>query len=68
MNRFLEHTGAKYPIVQAPIGWTAWSQLAVQPASLIDDVKTAKQIIDETMEELFIITERMSALNADKKF
>ena len=27
-NRFLEHTGAKYPIVQAPMGWIARSQLA----------------------------------------
>ncbi|MBV1934725.1 MAG: nitronate monooxygenase, partial [Parvibaculaceae bacterium] len=28
MNRFLEHTGAQYPIVQAPMGWIARSQLA----------------------------------------
>ncbi|MEP3246999.1 MAG: nitronate monooxygenase [Sneathiella sp.] len=28
MNRFLEHTGARYPIVQAPMGWIARSQLA----------------------------------------
>ncbi|MEO9467394.1 nitronate monooxygenase family protein [Parasphingorhabdus sp.] len=28
MNRFLEHTGATYPIVQAPMGWIARSQLA----------------------------------------
>jgi len=28
MNRFLQHTGAKYPIVQAPMGWIARSQLA----------------------------------------
>ena len=28
MNRVLEHTGAKYPIVQAPMGWIARSQLA----------------------------------------
>ena len=28
MNRFLAHTGAKYPIVQAPMGWIARSQLA----------------------------------------
>ncbi|MEH6475676.1 MAG: nitronate monooxygenase [Sneathiella sp.] len=28
MNRFLEHTGAKYPIIQAPMGWIARSQLA----------------------------------------
>ncbi len=28
MNRVLEHTGAKYPIIQAPMGWIARSQLA----------------------------------------
>ena len=27
-NRFLAQTGAKYPIVQAPMGWIARSQLA----------------------------------------
>jgi len=28
MNRVLAHTGVKYPIVQAPMGWIARSQLA----------------------------------------
>ena len=28
MNRFLAHTGARYPIVQAPMGWIARSTLA----------------------------------------
>ncbi len=28
MNRFLKHSGVKYPIVQAPMGWIARSQLA----------------------------------------
>ena len=28
MNRVLGHTGARYPIVQAPMGWIARSQLA----------------------------------------
>lgn len=28
MNRVLQHTGAKYPIIQAPMGWIARSQLA----------------------------------------
>ncbi len=28
MNRFLAHTGAKYPIIQAPMGWIARSNLA----------------------------------------
>lgn len=28
MNRFQEHTGVKYPIIQSPMGWIARSQLA----------------------------------------
>jgi enoyl-[acyl-carrier protein] reductase II len=28
MNRFLAHTGAQYPIIQAPMGWIARSALA----------------------------------------
>lgn len=28
MNRFLAHTGARYPIIQAPMGWIARTQLA----------------------------------------
>lgn len=28
MNRFLAHSGARYPIIQAPMGWIARSQLA----------------------------------------
>ena len=28
MNRVLAHTGAKYPILQAPMGWIARTQLA----------------------------------------
>ena len=28
MNRVIKHTGAKYPIIQAPMGWIARSQLA----------------------------------------
>ena len=28
MNRVLRDTGAKYPIIQAPMGWIARSQLA----------------------------------------
>ena len=28
MNRVLAHTGARYPIVQAPMGWIARRQLA----------------------------------------
>ncbi|VAV89171.1 Enoyl-[acyl-carrier-protein] reductase [FMN] [hydrothermal vent metagenome] len=42
--------------------------LAGQSSGLIDAVKTAKQIIDETVSEFFEITERMTALNATKSF
>jgi len=28
MNRVIKHTGSKYPIIQAPMGWIARSQLA----------------------------------------
>ena len=28
MNRVLAHTGVRYPIVQAPMGWIARAQLA----------------------------------------
>ena len=28
MNRFLDHVGSQYPIIQAPMGWIARSQLA----------------------------------------
>ena len=28
MNRVLAHTGARYPIIQAPMGWIARTQLA----------------------------------------
>lgn len=27
-NRVLAHTGARYPIIQAPMGWIARTQLA----------------------------------------
>jgi len=34
MNRVLAHTGARYPIVQAPMGWIARRQLASAPFAL----------------------------------
>jgi enoyl-[acyl-carrier protein] reductase II len=42
--------------------------LAGQTAGLIDEVKTAKQIIDETVSEFFAITQRMGALGTAKSF
>ena len=45
-NRFLEHTGAKYPIIQAPMGWIARSQLAsaVCAASGLGIIETVELI------------------------
>ena len=42
--------------------------LAGQSSGLIDEIKTAKQIIDETVAEFFAITERMGALSGSKSF
>ncbi len=42
--------------------------LAGQSAGLIDEVKTAKQIIDVTVTEFFAITERMAAMGAARSF
>ena len=42
--------------------------LAGQTAGLIDEVKSAKQIIDETVAEFFEITQRLGALSAARSF
>ena len=42
--------------------------LAGQTAGLIDEVKSAKQIIDETVAEFFAITQRLGALSAARSF
>lgn len=42
--------------------------LAGQSAGLIDGVKTAKQIIDDTVAEFFAITDRMAGLSAARRF
>jgi len=42
--------------------------LAGQSSGLIDEVKTAKQIIDETVAGFFEATARLSALDAAKNF
>ena len=97
MNRVLAHTGATFPIVQAPMGWIARTALASavsragglgiietssgetqacqaapalagQSAGLIDRVKTAKEIIDDTVAEFFAITQRLGGLVAQRSF
>jgi enoyl-[acyl-carrier protein] reductase II len=42
--------------------------LAGQSAGLIDGVKTAKQIIADTVAEFFAITDRMAGLSAARRF
>ena len=42
--------------------------LAGQSAGLIDSVKTAKQIIDDTVAEFFAISQRMGAMAQANSF
>ena len=58
----LQHLGSKYPIIQAPMGWIARSKLASavsnaapalsgQSVGPIDEVKSVKDIINQTVSE-----------------
>ena len=46
----------------------AFIPLAGQTAGLIDTIKTAQQIIDDTVAEFFAISQRMGALAAARSF
>ena len=48
MNRVLAHTGVTYPIVQAPMGWIARSQLAsaVSNAGGLGIIETSSGEVD----------------------
>ena len=54
MNRVLAHTGVKYPIVQAPMGWIARSQLAsaVSNAGGLGIIETSSGELDAVREEV----------------
>jgi len=54
MNRFLAHTGARYPIVQAPMGWIARSQLAsaVCNAGVLGIIETSSAETENCMAEI----------------
>src|SRR5438128_9759190 len=54
MNRVLAHTGARYPIVQAPMGWIARAQLAsaVSNAGGLGIIETSSGRLDEVREEV----------------
>ena len=53
-NRVIDHTGAKYPIIQAPMGWIARSQLAssVCEAGGMGIIETSSGEIDNCKEEI----------------
>lgn len=65
MNRVLTHTGVKYPIVQAPMGWIARSQLAsaVSNAGGLGIIETSSGEVDACLAEI----EKMKDLT-DKPF
>jgi enoyl-[acyl-carrier protein] reductase II len=65
MNRFLAHTGAEVPIMQAPMGWIARSQLAsaVSNAGGLGVIETSSGEVEACLAEI----ERMRELT-DKPF
>jgi NAD(P)H-dependent flavin oxidoreductase YrpB (nitropropane dioxygenase family) len=66
MNRVLAHTGAKYPIVQAPMGWIARTQLAsaVSRAGGLGIIETSSGETEACQAEI----EKMKALNLPIRF
>ncbi len=54
MNRVIDHTGSKYPIIQAPMGWIARSQLAaaVCEAGGMGIIETSSGEIDNCKNEI----------------
>ena len=59
MNRVIEHTGSKYPIIQAPMGWIARSQLAsaVCEAGGIGIIETSSGEVDNCKKEIQLMSE-----------
>ncbi|MDC3164750.1 nitronate monooxygenase [Gammaproteobacteria bacterium] len=58
MNRVTAHTGSKYPIIQAPMGWIARSQLAsaVCEAGGMGIIETSSGEIDNCKKEIQIMS------------
>ena len=54
MSRVLAHTGVKYPIMQAPMGWIARSQLAsaVSNAGGLGVIETSSGEVDRCLAEI----------------
>ena len=59
MNRVIKHTGSKYPIIQAPMGWIARSQLAsaVCEAGGMGIIETSSGEIDNCKKEIQLMSE-----------
>ena len=59
MNRVTKHTGSKYPIIQAPMGWIARSQLAsaVCEAGGMGIIETSSGEIDNCKKEIQMMSE-----------
>ncbi len=67
-NRFLEHTGIKYPIIQAPMGWIARAKLAsaVCAAGGLGVIETSSgetEICKAEIEKMFEITKTPFGVN-----
>ncbi len=60
MNRFLAHTGASFPIVQAPMGWIARSTLAsaVSRAGGLGIIETSSGETENCQREIRTMVER----------
>ena len=58
MNRVIQHTGSKFPIIQAPMGWIARSQLAsaVCEAGGMGIIETSSGEIDNCKNEIKAMT------------
>ena len=59
MNRVVEHTGSKYPIIQAPMGWIARSQLAsaVCEAGGMGIIETSSGEVDNCKKEIQLMSD-----------
>ena len=59
MNRVIKHTESKYPIIQAPMGWIARSQLAsaVCEAGGMGIIETSSGEIDNCKKEIQLMSE-----------
>ena len=60
MNKVIEHLGSKYPIIQAPMGWIARSQLAsaVSEAWGLGIIETSSGELDAIREEIKLMREK----------